>query len=189
MPLKTETVERSVKRIGKVHLKALGKIARDDISSLLSKSDRFRRAYRGRLFAITLCQGAATHYLDGTNGVKDFDVWSWWAERDPALSRYTGYKFPYRRFRSVDSARYDRCFEGFGVRANDADDGYEGRRVDLLMREIPDSLGATGISDPVLALQEYLTKGKTDSARLLSAKPLIGIWPESILGIHIWTGS
>ena len=75
MPLKTETVERSVKRIGKVHLKALGKIARDDISSLLSKSDRFRRAYRGRLFAITLCQGAATHYLDGKNGVKDFDVW------------------------------------------------------------------------------------------------------------------
>ena len=107
MPLNAQIVERSLKRIVKVHLKALGKIARRNIRSFLSKSGCFRRAYRGTLIAITICQSAAMHYLDSANGVKDFDVWSWWAEREPALSGPTGYKFPYRRFRSVDSARHD----------------------------------------------------------------------------------
>jgi hypothetical protein len=32
--------------------------------------------YAGRLAWRALCQGAALHYLDGKNGVKDFDVWS-----------------------------------------------------------------------------------------------------------------
>ena len=35
--------------------------------------------YAGRLLCRALCQGAALHYLDGRNGVKDFDVWSFYA--------------------------------------------------------------------------------------------------------------
>lgn len=35
--------------------------------------------YAGRLLCRALCQGAALHYLDGKNGVKDFDVWSFYA--------------------------------------------------------------------------------------------------------------
>ncbi len=32
--------------------------------------------YRDRVIAVTLCQGAALHYLNGRNGVKDFDLWT-----------------------------------------------------------------------------------------------------------------
>jgi hypothetical protein len=32
------------------------------------------RLYADRLFAVALCQGAALHYIDGKNGVKDLDV-------------------------------------------------------------------------------------------------------------------
>ena len=28
-----------------------------------------------------LCQGAALHYVDAKNGVKDFDVWSFYTQR------------------------------------------------------------------------------------------------------------
>jgi len=29
-----------------------------------------------------LCQGAALHYVNGKNGVKDFGVWSFYAQHD-----------------------------------------------------------------------------------------------------------
>jgi hypothetical protein len=35
--------------------------------------------YAGRLLCRALCQSAALHYLDGKNGVKDFDAWSFYA--------------------------------------------------------------------------------------------------------------
>ena len=34
---------------------------------------------RARVLAVALCQGAALHYVDGKNGVKDFDVWTFFA--------------------------------------------------------------------------------------------------------------
>ncbi len=46
-----------------------------------SRAPRGAGRYAGRLVCRALCQGAALHYLDGTNGVKDFDVWSFYAER------------------------------------------------------------------------------------------------------------
>ena len=36
-----------------------------------------------------LCQGAALHYVNGRNGVKDFDVWSFYAQ-------YNDWPFPAR---------------------------------------------------------------------------------------------
>jgi hypothetical protein len=51
--------------------------------------------YAGRLLCRALCQGAALHYLDGKNGVKDFDVWSFYA----ALGNGP---FPYRWHGTAD---------------------------------------------------------------------------------------
>ena len=45
--------------------------------------------YAGRLVCRALCQGAALHYVDAANGVKDFDVWSFYAQRADR-------PFPYR---------------------------------------------------------------------------------------------
>jgi hypothetical protein len=54
---------------------------------------RFRRD-AGRLLGRALCQGAALHYVNGKNGVRDFDVWSFYARHDdwpfPARWRGTG---------------------------------------------------------------------------------------------------
>jgi hypothetical protein len=33
------------------------------------------------LVCVALCQGAALHFVDGENGVKDFDVWTFYAAR------------------------------------------------------------------------------------------------------------
>jgi hypothetical protein len=61
------------------------------IGGALASADRYQR----RLMCRALCQGAALHFVDGVNGVKDFDVWSFYA----ALP--TG-PFPYRATRRRD---------------------------------------------------------------------------------------
>jgi len=38
----------------------------------------------GRLLGRALCQGAALRYVNGSNGVKDFDVWSFYTQYDGA---------------------------------------------------------------------------------------------------------
>jgi hypothetical protein len=37
--------------------------------------------YAGRLLCRALCQGAALHYVNEKNGVKDFDIWSFESSR------------------------------------------------------------------------------------------------------------
>ena len=61
--------------------------------------------------------GAALHYLDGTNGVKDFDVWSFYAERGDG-------PFPYRWRGTADYGP-----SKFG-RYPDDPPSFTGRRVD-----------------------------------------------------------
>jgi hypothetical protein len=48
--------------------------------------------YAGRLLGRALCLGAALHYVNGKNGVKDFDVWSFYARHDdwPFPARWRG---------------------------------------------------------------------------------------------------
>lgn len=49
-----------------------------------------RATLRGRLLAVALCQGAVLHALDGCNGVKNFDVYVFFA-------KLSGLKGPYTR--------------------------------------------------------------------------------------------
>ncbi len=80
---------RSLARIDRNDLLHLAALAAEVEAGLFARHPRGAGRYAGRLICRALCQGAALHYLDGRNGVKDFDVWSFYAQRADG-------PFPYR---------------------------------------------------------------------------------------------
>src|SRR5262245_43936354 len=70
---------RSLEKITDSDLERLCELAQSDLRSLFERRPQLGRLYAERLLCIALCQGAALHYVDGRNGVKDFDVWSFFA--------------------------------------------------------------------------------------------------------------
>jgi hypothetical protein len=109
------------------------------------------------------------HYLDGKNGVKDFDVWTFYAEHLEA-------PIPARRivYRDFGESK-------FGAMPNDIKP-FVGRRVDLIGRSLQVESG----SDPVQVIQDYLRQGKTASARELAKKAVVFLEPEELLGKVGW---
>jgi len=110
------------------------------------------------------------HYLDGKNGVKDFDIWTFYIEHPKA-------PYPYRRHGCADFGK-----SKFG--RHPAETGYIGRRVDFLGRSILCSLHA----DPITTVQDYLSAARSQSAKLLAEKAVIGLEPEQLFGQVIWPG-
>ena len=159
---------RSYARITKADLRKLADIARTDNADFFARNEKARRHYRNRLLCIALCQGAALHYVDGRNGVKDFDVWSFYSEH-PAM------RFPPRRHATANFGH-----SKFGRPR--ADSELEGRRVDLLGR----SLAVGPSADPVEALLLYLLTSKTKSAKLLKQKAVVLLDPPELLGAIVW---
>ena len=96
-----------------------------------SRCSNSRQAAKGshRLLLIALCQGGALHYLDckkeakKTNGVKDLDVYSSYAD-DPEIP------WPYRRHGVADFGESE-----FGHHRNKRHD-FVGRHVDLMGRAL-----------------------------------------------------
>lgn len=80
---------RSLARIDVDDLLRLAVLAAEVEAGLFARNPRGAGRYAGRLVCRALCQGAARHYLDGENGVKDFDVWSFYTARSDG-------PFPYR---------------------------------------------------------------------------------------------
>lgn len=159
-------VDRSLQPITDAHLHRLGVLAGADLADRCTRRPR-RQAYRQRIVAVVLCQGAAQHYLDGRNGVKDLDVWTFFAE-------IPGEPFP-PRWRTADFGP-----SSLGRRAGDPD--YRGRRVDLLGR----SLTVPPESDPITVIRAYLRGGHTASAKALATKAAVGIDPPEYRGSVIW---
>lgn len=54
-------------------LNRLAEIARLDQEDFFARKPRYR-VLRQESVCVALCQGAALHFVDGENGVKDFDV-------------------------------------------------------------------------------------------------------------------
>ena len=149
------------------HLTRLAEIASAD------REDRFIRlprwaVYRDRVLLVALCQVAAVHCLDGRNGVKDLDVWTFYARHDED-------PFPYRSRKMAD-------FGPSELGRHPDDVGYTGRHVDLIGRSIDAPPGA----DPVLAVRTYLRAGHTTSARALAAKAAIALDRQSCA--ETWCG-
>lgn len=161
--------ERSYQKVTKADLKKLLKIAHEDRKDFFQNHPRWKKLYSDRMIAIALCQGAALHYLNGKNGVKDFDVWTFYSEHPSA-------PFPYRRMGGRDFGSTK-----FGRHPSNAD-RYKGRGVDLLGRSLKCSKNA----DPVKMIRDYLKNRETKSANELSKKAVVMLFPENLFGKVIW---
>jgi len=116
--------ERSLERIGEADLWRLGELAADAEMGLFARHPDGAGRYAGRLLCRTLCQGRpGTSWTAGT-GVKDFDVWSFYAARGDG-------PFPYRWRGTADFGP-----SRFGRWPGDLP-SYAGRRVDFLGRSLP----------------------------------------------------
>jgi hypothetical protein len=153
------------------HLKRLDKIAKQDHREMLAKNPHLA-VYRDRILLVALCQGAALHYVNGTNGVKDIDVYTFYAA-------VPGVMLTPRRHGVADFGESE-----FGYWSKEKPirgERFVGRRVDLLQR----SLKVPPAVDPVEAVRSWLqTKGGTPE--LLRRKSVVGIWPRKYLGKVIW---
>lgn len=149
------------------HLHRLAQIAEADREGLFSRNPHLV-GYRDRILITALCQGAALHYVNGTNGVKDLDVYTFYAE-DPAIG------YPYRRRGVADFGDSE-----YGRHPNDHQ--FVGRRVDLLGR----TLKVAPSADPVSAVRSYLRAGGTSTARELAKKAVVVIDPGPRFGQVVW---
>lgn len=161
-------MNRSQSAITKSDLKKLLRLARSDIDAFFDRNPGYRH-YQGREVLVALCQGAALHFLDKKNGVKDFDVWFFYPSGKPVL--------PYRRRGVVDFGE-----SKFGVHPKMKREGFVGRTIDVLMR----SNSAFSGKSPESEIVNYLTNTKTKTAKLLSAKAVIGLYPDRLLGKQLW---
>jgi hypothetical protein len=123
-------LDRSLARIEIADLDRLAVLADDAEAELFRRNPRGSGRYAGRLLGRALCQGAALHYVNGSNGVKDFDVWSFYAQ-------YDDWPFPVRWL-----GRRDFGPSKFGRYPGDPR-RYSGRRMDLLGRFFPPNLAPT----------------------------------------------
>jgi hypothetical protein len=161
--------ERSLAPVDTSDLVRLAGIAAEAEAGLFARHPHGAGRYAGRLLCRALCQGAARHYLDGKNGVKDFDVWSFYAALGDG-------PFPYRWRGTADYGP-----SKFGRYPGDPS-SFTGRRVDLLGR----SLDAPPGAEPSAVLRGWLSAGRTESARQLAAKAVVLITPGHRAGEVIW---
>ena len=71
-------MSRSRRPIDIADLARLAQIAAEDRMDLFARKTELGRLYWNRVLCVLLCQGAALHFIDGKNGVKDFDVWTFY---------------------------------------------------------------------------------------------------------------
>lgn len=158
--------ERSYEPLTDEDLARLCGIAREILHDRVFRTPVGRR-YSDRLILLALCQGGAQHYVDGMTGVKDLDVWAFFRG---GLEK----PFPWR-------ARWRADFGPSRLGRHPADEGYLGRRVDVMGRSIP--LNDTSGEDAVLAW----LRGRSKSARLLVKRPVIGLFPQGLFGKPLWS--
>jgi hypothetical protein len=160
--------ERSFEPIGLSTLARLSAISREVMDGFFARNPRWA-GYRERELCVVLAQGAALHYVDGTNGVKDFDCWTFF-EFDERVGM-----FPPRGRRGE---------EDFGPSefGRHPADGLSGRRVDICARSIGRASGVETIS----AVQDYLRHDHNRTPRLLAQKAMVVLDPPTRRGEVIW---
>jgi hypothetical protein len=139
-------------------LARLGELADADLADRCSRRPRWT-PYRGRRIAVALCQGAVLHYADGRNGVKDLDLYSFFAHDE------TG-PFPWRW-------RTETVFR---------EPPFDDHPVDFMGR----SLRVDPDAEPVEAIQRYLSDRLTPTAREFAEKAVVLIEPDHLRGQVIW---
>lgn len=159
---------RSYLRIELADLERLLDIARRDRKMFFAKYPEWKTLYGHRLLCVALCQGSAQHFVDGTYGINDFDVWTFYKTNAKK-------SWCYRR-----NVAYDFGIPKFGQSISNPE--FIGRRVDCLGRNI-DVFRSENVE---VALRRYLQSGKTQTAQLLTQKAVVLLEPS--LGKVIWSG-
>ena len=154
--------ERSYELLSLADLKIIGLVAMRNLAAIFDRAP-VAGLYRNRLILLALAQGSALHYVDGTNGIKDFDVWAFF-EAGPSKP------FPHRKRWSSDLGP-----SRFGRHPDDP--GYTGRRLDLMGRSIELVRGESAED----AVRRWLASNAI-SAVALRQKPMFCLWPESSFG-------
>lgn len=158
--------ERSFEPLTDEHLARLAKIVRADHEDGFSRCPRWK-IYQDRVGLVALCQGATLPYLYGRNGVKDLDVWTFYA-------RHLEGEFP-ARWRVMANC-------GFSpLGRHPYDTRYFGRHVDVIGR----SINAVPSSHPVRAVRPYLRAGGTASARSLAGMAVVALDLPELLGTTV----
>ena len=160
---------RSYSGITKADLRRLARIAEEEREDFFSRHPEWAILYRKRVLGSALSGDAALHYSNGSTGLKEFSVWTFYVEHPDA-------PFPFQRITYADFGK-----SKFG-RAPDLPETYEGRRVELQGRSIDGALG----DDPLIALQHYLKAGASPSARELASKAIVLLEPDRLLGFVAW---
>jgi hypothetical protein len=163
-------IDRSLKTITCDDLKELyaGSVKRLNEYFILGGGAKWKKLYDIKNpIAVALCQGAAMHFHDGTNGIKDFDIWFFYP--------YNQKHLPYRTIWSWDYVN-----PKFGRHPSMPD--YKGRKVDVLVRSIRNHSS----NDPVESLRHYLTAKNSASSRELAKKAVVMLMPTRLLGRVIW---
>lgn len=154
------------------------KLTDTDLDHLLSIERRWReslerriphwRLYVDRLLCICLAQGGARHLIDGTTGIKDFDLYRIFAASsvrpypDPAIYRGNTHEdFGPSRFGS----RTDPDFRRFQRRHTKVIH----RNVDIFSLAVP----AEPASDPVTGIRALLAEPPTPKVALIAEKPFV----------------
>jgi hypothetical protein len=159
---------RSFARIERQDLDRLAEIASADLRAFFNAHPDWATLYENRYLATALCQGAALHYIDGTTGIQDFDVYSFFASH------------PARRWYAKRNKQVDLGDAKFGHSPDRP--SFVGRRVDLLGRGIEASTG----EPPAVSIQKWLRRSATVSAQLLAKKAVVLLDPVQWRGQVIW---
>ncbi len=158
----------SLERITKVDLRRLARIAADEREDFFARHAEWKLLYARRLLCTALCGQSALHFCNGTTGIEEFEVWSFYAAHAEA-------PFPHHRhsYRDFGKPKFGRA---------GGSDSYVGRRIRLTGRSLSSRPG----DDPVASLQRYLRSGRTQSARQLRSSVAVLIEPESHLAYVAW---
>ena len=179
--------KRSLAPIEREHLDRLAALADIQHAQFVREGVR-AYSWANRRIAVVLAQGGARHYLDGTTGVKDFDVWTFYAAI-PGM--------PLRCGRYETHADFSPSVHGRQQYPTDFEHpqkatwlSYEGRRVDFMVRDLHVAVGAT-TNKITHALRAWLAAGannrsaRTPSSWHLSRQAMIWLEPAEP-GALIW---
>lgn len=163
-------IERSLEPITIDDLKELysGSVQRLYEYFITGQGKKWQRLYNIKQpLAVALCQGAAMHFHDKKNGVKDFDIWFFYPFNEKHL--------PYRTLWNWD-------YQNRKFGRHPSIPGYSGRKVDVIVRSIRNY----SKHDPVKTIHTFLQNEGTATSKALAQKSVVMLQPRSILSKVVW---
>ncbi len=171
-----------------------------DLSSLVAIADGLCEELRerhsswlGDPLAWCLAQGAARHRVRGDRGVKDFDVWMFFARPSDAAGTFPLSRPVWHRDFGPSEHHRQAYTEDELARPRFAQQGvgaFQGRRVDLMVRCIPRGLTAQQSVTTWLDRGSRMVQGRSGrrmpSEFYIARAPVVCLWPE--LGSVWWLG-